>query len=91
MKNSWLNDNIKSIMGYTVIVSVIIYYFVTSILNVKADQQITISFSNVLMLVLGYYFGSSSGSSKKDDTLNSIAQQPTVNKAETVNVNTDEK
>ena len=69
MKTTWLNDNIKPLLGILIAVSVIGYFFMCSIRNIKPDPQITIAMVSALSIVLGYFFGSSVGSSKKDDAL----------------------
>ena len=69
MKTTWLNDNIKPLLGILIAVSVISYFFMCSIRNIKPDPQITIAMVSALSIVLGYFFGSSVGSSKKDDAL----------------------
>lgn len=77
-KNTFLNDNIKPILGLVLVVSVISYFFMCSIRNIKPDPQITIAMVATLTGVTGYFFGSSVGSSKKDDAMTTIATQPTV-------------
>ncbi len=84
MKESWLNTNIKPVLGVLIAVSVIGYFFMCSIRNIKPDPQITIAMVSALSIVLGYFFGSSVGSSKKDDLLGKPAtsvsgDNPTVN------------
>lgn len=53
-------ENIKPIIGYTVVVMSMVYFFMCSIRNIKADPQILIAMVSANSIVLGYYFGSSS-------------------------------
>lgn len=86
MKSTWLNDNIKPVLGILIAVSVISYFFMCSIRNIKPDPQITIAMVSALSIVLGYFFGSSVGSSKKYDALTQATNKPIVANADTVNV-----
>jgi hypothetical protein len=81
-----LNKNIKGILSIVVLSFVFVYFFFCLIAGVKPDPQITIANVGALGTVLGYWFGSSSGSAKKDDTIASQAANPVVNSADTVNV-----
>lgn len=49
---------------------------------VKADADIKQTIIAIVMLAVGFYFGSSSSSKKKDDTITSIAtsDMPNLNK-----------
>lgn len=78
MKDSLLSANIKSILAIIVTVLGISYFYMCSIRDIKPDPQILIAIVGSLGTVLGYFFGSSS--SKNDNV------SPTVNKADTVNV-----
>ncbi|ASU34430.1 hypothetical protein MuYL_2543 [Mucilaginibacter xinganensis] len=57
-----------------------------SIRNIKPDPQILIAFVSAISTSTGYYFGSSQGSSKKDDIIADASNKPIVNAADTVNV-----
>lgn len=86
MKNTWLSDNIKPILGIILVVSVISYFFMCSIRNIKPDPQITIAMVATLTGVTGYFFGSSEGSAKKDNTISDTLNKPVVTNADVVNV-----
>lgn len=64
-----LNNNIKSILSIIVLIFVFAYFFFCGIATVKPDPQVTIAAVTSLGVVLGYWFGSSSGSSAKDATI----------------------
>lgn len=86
MKSSFLNDNIKPLLALVIIIFGFSYFFMCSIRNIKPDPQILIAMVAAVSTATGYYFGSSSGSSKKDDILADQTNTPVVNTAETVNV-----
>lgn len=89
MKDFDLNRNIKPLMGLIIILMGFAYFYMCSLRNIKPDPQVLIAVVASVSAVTGYWFGSSSGSSKKDDALTSNLSNPTVDKANTVNVNTD--
>jgi hypothetical protein len=80
MKKTFLNDNIKSILAIVIVLAALAYFFLAAFCGFKCDEdiksQITIAVVSVLSTATGYYFGSSAGSAKKDDTI-----------AETINKN----
>lgn len=75
---SWLSANIKSILSVLVIVLTFSYFFVCFITSVKPDPQILIAVVAANGQVLSYWFGSSSGSSKKDDAMTANLGNPSV-------------
>lgn len=81
-----LNKNIKPVLAIIVTVLGVSYFYMCSIRDIKPDPQILIAIVGSLGTVLGYFFGSSSSSAKKDDIISTQATTPTVNNADTVNV-----
>lgn len=73
MKPNFLNDNIKPILALIVVVLGFTYFFMCSIRNIKPDAQILIAVVASISVATGYYFGSSQGAAKKDETIGSIA------------------
>lgn len=61
----FITDNVKQIIGYTVVVLSIVYFFMCSIRNIKPDPQILIAMVSANSQVLSYYFGSSSKGNDK--------------------------
>ena len=61
-------------------------FFYCAVGNIKPDPQILIAVVGASGTVLGYWFGSSSGSSKKDDALTASAGNPTVNASDNTQV-----
>ncbi len=76
MKN--LNDIIKPILGLVVIVLSFGYLYLCTFTATKADPAITVFMVSASGLVLNYYLGSSSGSSKKDDTISDALSNSAV-------------
>lgn len=77
MKTSILSDNIKSILAVLIVTAVLGYFYMCSIRDIKPDPQITIAMVGALGTVLGYFFGSSSGSKDKP-TVTQTGDQPQV-------------
>lgn len=81
-----LNKNIKPALAAILVVLGYGYFFMCSIRDIKPDPQILIAVVAGVSATTGYYFGSSSGSSKKDDTISDAMVNPVVNNAQNVNV-----
>lgn len=87
-----ITDNIKAIlsliivvMTYTIFIIILFRYANDN----NAVSQVIIAVVGGFGVATGYYFGYSQGSSKKDETLATMAanaSQPTVQNADTVNV-----
>jgi hypothetical protein len=73
-----ISDNIKALLSIIVTVMGISYFYMCSIRNIKPDPQILIAIVGSLGTVLGYFFGSSQGSAKKDDTISEVLTTPTA-------------
>lgn len=86
MKSTWLIDNIKPILAIMIVTMGFSYFFMCSIRNLKPDPQILIAFVSSIGVCIGYYFGSSQGSSKKDEMLSTNQDKPVVTNADVVNV-----
>jgi hypothetical protein len=86
MKSTFLNDNIKPILAILIVSFGFGYFYMCSLRDIKPDPQILIAMVAAVSAATGYYFGSSQGSSKKDDILSDQANNPVVDKANTVNI-----
>lgn len=86
MKSTILSDNIKPILALLIVILGFSYFYMCSIRDIKPDPQILIAFVSTISVATGYYFGSSQGSSKKDETLADQVNKPVVTNADTVNV-----
>lgn len=86
-EQSFLNNNIKPILALVIVILGFGYFYMCSIRDIKPDPQILIAMVAAVSGATGYYFGSSQGSSKKDDALVSNVGNPTVTgDSPTVNV-----
>lgn len=71
-----LNNNIKPILALMIVILGFSYFYMCSIRNIKPDPQILIAIVASVSGATGYYFGSSQGSSKKDDALVDAVNNP---------------
>lgn len=86
-EQSFLNNNIKPILALVIVILGFGYFYMCSIRDIKPDPQILIAMVAAVSGATGYYFGSSQGSSKKDDALVTNVGNPTVTGSNpTVNV-----
>lgn len=81
---SWLNSNIKPILALVIVLLGFGYFYMCSIRDIKPDPQILIAMVTSVSLAIGYYFGSSQGSTKKDDTIAQNMGNPAVTGANPV-------
>lgn len=66
-------DHIKAILAILVVVCSFAYFFITYFVGkAQSDPQIIIAIVGANGAILNYYFGSSQGSSKKDDAINKV-------------------
>lgn len=84
---SWLSANIKSLLGILVVIFAFSYFFYCAVDNIKPDPQILIAVVGASGTVLGYFFGSSQGSSAKNDILADKASSPSVTANDNTTVN----
>lgn len=91
-KDNWLNANIKPLLALIIVSGVIGYLFMVTLLSEDNTirSQALIAIVALGTAVVSYFYGYSQGAAKKDDTLNAIAQQPTIT-ADTVTVGETKK
>ena len=70
-----ITNNIKSIIALIVVLSSFTYFFTVAFAGIKADSQILIAIVGTLGVVIGYYFGTSQTSAKKDETINNLTSK----------------
>jgi len=83
---SWLSANIKSLLGILVVIFAFTYFFYCAATNAKPDPQILIAVVGASGTVLGYFFGSSQGSSAKNEIIASTSGNPAVNTGDNTTV-----
>ncbi len=71
MKN--LSDVIKPLLAIVIVILTFAYFFAISFLPHSVDPQVIIAIVGMNSMAIGYYFGSSSGAAKKDDTIANMA------------------
>lgn len=49
-----------------------VYFFCIAFFNVHSDPQIIIAVVAIVSQAMSYYFGSSTGGAKKDETINNL-------------------
>ena len=64
-----IKDNVKPILAFTIIVLGFAYFFLATFTGVNPNAQILIAIVGLMTGAAGYYFGSSSGTSKKDEII----------------------
>jgi len=64
-----INENIKSILALIIVVMSYAYFFGVSFLGLPENSQILMAIVGTLGFITGYYFASSHGSAKKDETI----------------------
>ncbi|MBB1195067.1 hypothetical protein DNC80_15485 [Flavobacterium sp. SOK18b] len=70
-------ENIKAIIALFIVFFSFSYFFITTFFG-KENPQILIAVVGALSLVIGYYFGSSSGSAQKQETIDKMNQNKTT-------------
>lgn len=64
-----ITDQIKPVLAFTVVILGFAYFFLCTFTGVHANDQILIAIVGSMTMALGYYFGNSSGSAKKDEVI----------------------
>lgn len=70
---------VKPILALTIVVLTFAYFFTMFIVTGKADPQAIIAIVAMSAGATGYYFGASSGSARKDNTIQQMAQNTNNN------------
>lgn len=82
-------DSIKPILALLIVLFAFAYFFSLLVMYGK-DDQVIIAIVSLTSLATGYYFGSNSGASKKDDTIATMAgntQSPIIGNSEKTTIN----
>ena len=84
----YLNDSIKSILALIIVIGFFGYIFTLLYIYKTVDPQIIIALVALTTGATGYYFGSSSAASKKDDKISALsAQTPATTNTGYININ----
>jgi len=65
-----ITNLIKPILAFTIVILSFTYFFLIP----KENPQILIAIVGMNSAIIGYYFGSTSGSAKKDETIKQILE-----------------
>ncbi len=80
--NNWLQNNIAPLLAVVITVFALFIYLMVLTKTIVATENIAFliitSVTNVLLLIIGYYFGSSSGSKEKQKSLDKINDNTTT-------------
>ena len=71
----WISDDIKPIIALLVVILSFTYFYLCTFGNVNPDPQIIIAIVAALGNTQNYYFGSSTGTAKKDETISDLAKK----------------
>lgn len=79
-------DHIKAILAILVVVGGFSYFFITYFVGkAQSDPQIIIAIVGSMTTVLAYYFGSTQSSSRKDETIQTMATKPVAQNVDEIN------
>lgn len=70
----FVSDHIKSILALLITTCTFAYFFVCEFRDETPNDQIIIAVVGFMGLILGYYFGTTQNSSKKDETIQDLAK-----------------
>jgi len=70
-----ISDNIKPTIALMVVVLSFTYFFLCTFGEVNPDPQIIIAIVAALGNTQSYYFGSSTGAARKDETISDLAKK----------------
>jgi len=69
-----LQNLIRPILALIIVLGAFVYFFVVLFSDHKPDSQIVIAIIGLQLVPVGYYFGGSSGATKKDETIADLAK-----------------
>lgn len=76
MKKNWLSENISSIIALAFLGFAFTIFLLVLLRQVKTTESTTItilaSVTNILMLIIGFYFGSSKSGKDKDKQIENL-------------------
>lgn len=81
-----LSDHIKPLLAIVIVVLAFIYFFAVLAIERHVNDQVIIAIVAMVSAATGYYYGSNTGSSKKDQVIADMSSNPMVTNADTVNV-----
>lgn len=70
-----ISNHIKPVIALMIVVLSFAYFFINMFNHTKPNDQILIAVVGMCGTVIGYYFGTSTGNSKKDETIQELAKK----------------
>lgn len=70
-----LQHSIKPILALLIIIAGFAYFFATTFAGIRPHDQELIAVVGLMGTAAGYYFGASTGTSKKDETISRLADR----------------
>lgn len=70
-----ISDNIKPLLALLVVLMGFGYFFTTTLSDIKPNDQVLIAIVSLMTGAMGYYFGASTGTAKKDETINNLIEK----------------
>lgn len=71
----YVSEYIKPILALIIVLLGFTYYFVNLFNHTNPNDQILIAIVSLTSSVTAYYFGASTGTSKKDETISDLAKK----------------
>lgn len=69
-----ISEHIKPILALIIIVLSFTYFFAILIIQEQVNDQVLIAIVSMVTGAIGYYYGSTTGSSRKDEVINDLAK-----------------
>lgn len=71
----FISEHIKPILALIMVFGGLLYIYLTTFIPTKnSDSQGLIAIINFMSMAFGYYLGTSTGNSKKDETISDLAK-----------------
>ncbi len=82
MKNNWLQHNVSALLAILFTLFSLSIYLLVLVHAISATENLSFliinSVTNIMMIIIGYYYGSSAGSKQKQMSLDKISDNTTT-------------
>lgn len=69
-----ISENIKPILAIMILLLGFGYFYMTTLLQINNESDVKMAIFGLMTASAGYYFGSSTGGTKKDETINELSK-----------------
>lgn len=69
-----VSENIKPLLALLIVVLAFTYFFAILIIQEQVNDQVIIAIVAMVSGATGYYYGSNTGTAKKDEVINDLAK-----------------